>query len=595
MVLQVGNRKGLGLSRGLPLIVLLLVGFLQMALDGFDGRFEKIDVDDALRGIEVRQLLQDGRWFDRTLAGIQMPDPYVSPWSRLVDLPYVILARLGELFTGPAEAVQLAFAVWPPMLFAVFCGLVAAILHRLAREGLGPLHVVHLPLILILAAPAVLEFVPGRIDHHNAQILALTLFSYGLVRADRLGGGLAGLAASASVVVGLESLPLVAIGCAAVVLDWCVRGRPARDFTLSFLIACAVATVLLGGAFVGVKGLFDTACDSFSAPFAFVLTVLPLLAASVILFLPTRAGPGLRLGAIVGLPLPAVASLPYLFGACLGGPYQMIDPVSAHFWFERVLQEGGIVALMRAGQPLEVLRLTALVAVLGLAGLRLLRHANGEGRGAWVAYGLALAALVLALSMFRYAPIAVALGTLFLPAAAVETGRLWGIGEKRRLALLAGALLAITPAAVAVMQGASRPADGPDVVDFMNNDRCEGADLSALEGLASARILAPPGLGIAIAERMQPGISVSGILFHRASPGLRRTYEALTSVDGDVRRRALSPFDHVAVCARVLPAGGEGAPLFRALAGGGGWPGLTPVGEGRSAFRLFAIDHATVE
>lgn len=44
-----------------------------------------LDTDDILRAIQVRQLLEGKSWFDRTIAGIAMPEAYQSPWSQLID------------------------------------------------------------------------------------------------------------------------------------------------------------------------------------------------------------------------------------------------------------------------------------------------------------------------------------------------------------------------------------------------------------------------------------------------------------------------------------------------------------------------------
>ena len=64
-----------------------------MALfDALDGVNFLGDIDDDLRAVQIRLLVEGGAWFDRTIPMIQMPEAYISPWSRLVDLPYAIFA-----------------------------------------------------------------------------------------------------------------------------------------------------------------------------------------------------------------------------------------------------------------------------------------------------------------------------------------------------------------------------------------------------------------------------------------------------------------------------------------------------------------------
>lgn len=594
MVLQVGDGGRTGLTRGLFFLSLISIGFLLIFLDGLDGRFERIDVDDALRRIEVLQLLADGRWFDRTLDVIRMPDAYVSPWSRLVDLPYVLLTWMIEPFTGREVAAKYAFLVWPPVMFVVFGLLFSASLFRLIPSPSDGVPFWQFMTMAIIAEPVLLEFAPGRIDHHNVQLLLLPFFVYGALRSDLKGGVLAGVALAASLMVGLECLPLVAMGAVAVVLVWCVRGASMRTFTLCFLFSCAVTTLLIGYFLVGAVGLFETRCDSFSAPFAFGLTTMALVAGVVVLTLPNRVSRSVRLFALIGVGLPTGLLGVVLFSECLAGPYTMVDLVSQRYWFSRLMQEKGLYSIWMAGYWMEVIRIGFLSMVVVLTGIGLIREGGLDTSGRVIAWIIAGSALVLALVVFRYSPIAASIGTLFLPFAVHEMAHLWRGGRKGRAVLqIAGAGL-ICFIATGVANAISSTPPNPDVIDYMNADSCEGEDLSDLDQLSGGRILAPPGVAMAIASRMQPGISVAGIPFHRASPGLRRTYEALTSEDPQVRREALAPFDYVAVCRRALPAEGERAPLFRALAGGEDWPGMTGIGDGKSAFRLFRIEHDTL-
>src|SRR5262245_10907490 len=54
------------------------------------------DPDDALRLVSVREFLAGAPWFNTTLPRVGAPDPLVSHWSRLIDLP---LAALIGIFT----------------------------------------------------------------------------------------------------------------------------------------------------------------------------------------------------------------------------------------------------------------------------------------------------------------------------------------------------------------------------------------------------------------------------------------------------------------------------------------------------------------
>jgi hypothetical protein len=68
-----------------PLFLLALCVALPMVLfDTIDGVNFLGDIDDQLRAVQIRLLVEGGSWFDRTIPMIQMPEAYVSPgrvWS----------------------------------------------------------------------------------------------------------------------------------------------------------------------------------------------------------------------------------------------------------------------------------------------------------------------------------------------------------------------------------------------------------------------------------------------------------------------------------------------------------------------------------
>ena len=73
------------------------------------------DTDDAVRLVTVRELIGGAPWFDTTLPRIGAPEPLVSHWSRLIDLPLAALigtpyaaARAGA--GGAGDAHRLAGA-----------------------------------------------------------------------------------------------------------------------------------------------------------------------------------------------------------------------------------------------------------------------------------------------------------------------------------------------------------------------------------------------------------------------------------------------------------------------------------------------------
>src|SRR5690242_21802556 len=62
------------------------------------------DTDDAVRLVTVRELLGGAPWFDTTLPRIGAPEPLVSHWSRLIDLPLAALIGTLTPLLGPERA-----------------------------------------------------------------------------------------------------------------------------------------------------------------------------------------------------------------------------------------------------------------------------------------------------------------------------------------------------------------------------------------------------------------------------------------------------------------------------------------------------------
>lgn len=574
--------------------VVLATSLLIVLADFADGSLFNVDVDDRLRELQIRFLLSEkGSWYDPTLPFIAMPDPYLSPWSRLVDLPYVMIAKGLSLVMPAGQALQAAFWIWPLVMLAIFSLLVTSLATRLFGGTALPqrTRMIALALMTMFMAIAVLEFVPGRIDHHNVQILYLLAMALGVCRWDRTGGVLIGLASAASLIVGLEGLPFVAFAYAALVVALVLEVRGAGAVVWTASLGMFTATVLGAVAFLGVPGMLSVQCDAFSAPY-----IALMLGFSGILGLCCILVRGHVLVRLAALAVPSVALLGitgFSFPACLAGPYAVIDPLSRVYWFDRIWQEHSILSFY-AGERYSLIVLFALLAAVLLAVAHLAVRQARFAFAPWlVVYGLAVLALVLTIVQTRYIRFPVALAPLFLP---VLLG--WASdGAERKNS--SRAIIAAVTLCWAILAGLFFvvPAFQPeaDAVDYMASNQCAGQDFSVLASATPGRIAAPNGVGMSILFSAPDGFSVAALPFHRASPGMKRMYEAFLSSDSATRRAALAPFDYVAVCRSPLKADTERAPLYAALSAGRDWPGLVRMQSPyESDFQLFRIDHAAL-
>ncbi len=571
-------------------------GFLVVLADLADGQGIYADVDDRLRAAQIGRLMSgEVGWYDPVLPFIAMPDPYLSPWSRMVDLPYLLIGRLLSFFMAPDRALGLAYLLWPPVMLVAFGCLALFVARRIMTAALPSRVTEALALVLMamMMALAVLEFAPGRIDHHNVQLVLLVAVAAGLCRWDGRGGLLLGAAGAASIVVGLECLPLVAAAFGAAGCGYIAGARGARRLLLGASAGLGAATLLLAAAFLGPAGMLSQQCDAFSAPQIVVMLGLSLVVGSACLLSPAPASPVAR-ALLLALPALAVLALAaFLFPACLAGPYAIIDPLTRLYWFDRIEQEQGLLSLLRSGRHSAAVTLMLPGAMLALLLPMAVAKAR-EGAASFVAlYGLAAVSFLLALLMVRYIRFPAALAPLFLPALIA-----WYLdprtGLRARRAALGG--LAATAVVLAGLVVFVKPADlRLDAVEYMSMDGCKGEDLSVLHAVPPGRIAQPNGLAFTLIEAMPKGFQVAAMPFHRAAPGMKRMYEAFLSSDPAVRRAALAPFDYVAVCRFPLESDPSFAPLYAALSAGRDWPGLVRIAPPvETRFQLFRIDHAAL-
>ncbi|MHB1101706.1 MAG: hypothetical protein ACYC0C_02760 [Devosia sp.] len=385
------------------------------------------DTDDAMRLTVVRDLIAGQGWYDPVQHRLNTPYGAELHWSRLIDVPVAGLILMLRPLAGPMVDT-IAVYLWPLLL--LFCLLVMTALitvKLVGREGLLP----------ALALPAfslatLVEFAPGRIDHHSVQILLTLVMLYCAMEAlsrPRFAIG-AGIAAATALAIGIESLPSVAAAILAFGLMWVLvpgRADALRRFGASF----GLATLVHAGLALPPERWLAPACDAISL--VYVALAIGVGVAFVLLsLLPARQAPTrLLLGVMAGAAL--VTALVLAFPACLGGPYAGLDPWLVAHWISRIreavplwesIAANPVYSIAAALPPLFALAVTAYRA----------RFGPRDGRGAWLIYGLFLAlAVVVMLVQIRGSRLAAELAT---PAGAwlIVAARRRYLAERRPLA-----------------------------------------------------------------------------------------------------------------------------------------------------------------
>lgn len=505
------------------------------------------DTDDMVRLQQVRDWLGGQAFADLAQHRLGAAPGLEMHWSRLADLlPAALILALTPLF-GAYGASLAAVTVSPALLFLAALLLTGAIARRLGAPSATAI------LLAALAYPAISLFMPGRIDHHALQMVLLLLLVHALLGPGSVRAGMiAALAIAASLVIGLETLPLLAIAGAALVLLWVTDAPGSRARLLGFGLALPLALAGAGVVF-RTSGWSVPACDGFTgllwrasqcaalAPFG-----LALFAASA----PHGArGRWVATGIAALFVLGAVL---LLAPQCLR-PYGAVDPLLARLW----LAEVGEAQPLFAAPPANAIAYAGLALVGLVASIRIAWKSRRHGW--WLLAALQLTSLAVTLLQLRGA---YAGALLAAPALAVTIAA----ARQRNALALAGAWIAAT----GILYPIAAAALFPPRVEPGPNCTAPGA-LARLAALPPGRLLTPLDLG-AYGLAATPHRIVAAP-YHRNNLGNRAMYDFFMRqpAESEAIARAWG-VDYVAFCpgdldhmARSAPPESLAAQLGRGL------------------------------
>ncbi len=279
--------------------------------------FEGQDPDSFLRLVNVRDFLAGQGWFDLVQHRMDPPGGALLQWSRLIDAPLAFLIFVGKKI-GLGE--NLALTGWPTLLLLGLMGAAAATASALAGRAAA---IATLLLVLFFLDPLIV-YLPGDIDHHNAQIaLMLATVAFALrMPSGALFGFLAGAASAVTLAIGLEMLPHVAMLGIVIALRFAWTGENPRA-----VAAYGAAIGLLPGALYYATGspAAAMACDSLSYAFAVPLLIAGL-GLAVLALLGGGSGKGVRIVGLLVVGAGAAGSFVGVTPECLGGPYGQLSP-----------------------------------------------------------------------------------------------------------------------------------------------------------------------------------------------------------------------------------------------------------------------------
>ena len=477
------------------------------------------DPDDALRLVQVRDLIAGQGWFDVHQYRIAAPAGVPMHWSRLVDIPLAAMILVLRPLLGQPLAEMVTCIAVPMLTLLCALGLIGRLAGRLFTVEIAGFAC----LFAALSIPAMFQFQPLRIDHHGWQIVLALAALNGLAESDRRKGGwMIGLSLAASLAISIEGLPLTAVFIGVQALRY-LRNR---NDTAGLIHTSAALAIGSAAFFFGTRGLSDLAehCDTVSPVHlaAFAVAALGCLGLGGLRHRPPLviAAAGIAVAATAGAIVLAAAP------SCANGAFAALDPLVRKFWYENVFEGQPIWHMTFAEMALMVVP-----ALIGLiASVRLWIHAKTPAERAWwLEFTLILlAATLIGVLVARACAASAMLATI--PSA-------WQLRERIDAARLASAplwrrLLRITTVPLLIFPGlpvlaaeaalptsaANKPAP-PDAPKGYAGSACDYDKLAVgLRKLPATDIFAPLDLGPRIIVDTQHRVVATG--HHRGVDGI---------------------------------------------------------------------------
>jgi hypothetical protein len=506
------------------------------------------DSDDAMRLAQLRDWLAGQGWYD--LRQHRIAGGYETHWSRLIDAGLAGTLWLFSWFAAPAMAERLMFTVWPLLWLLPAMAATAAVAWRIAGREAAMVAL----LMAVIGLPALHQFRPGRIDHHNVQMalcfaaLAATVWSDRMRWAAAVAGAVSGLALG----IGLESLPYLML-CGAAFALRSVFDPKGADAAGRYGLALAASSLATFAATVAPHHWTRAACDAFAINWLALVVVggggLVLTARYVSGRAPLRLGCALAVGALAcGLAL-------WFEPRCAGGPYRVIDPAAWPIWLAHVNENRSLVEML-ADSPLTTIAIMAFPALACVAAAVLASNTGARRDfGFLVAAAAFLIAALMTVEAIRSATYATWLG---MPLVAAFALQLFAALRLQRLVPRVAVGVMLTPAALSLGAVTIANAAGIGRTDDFHqttSDACfEKQSYAPLARLPAGVIAADINYGPFLLA-LTPH-SVLAAPYHRIAPAIVEAHRALAAVPDDARGRlARLRADYVVVCGDRAPAG----------------------------------------
>ncbi|MCG9627560.1 hypothetical protein L1D34_22250 [Vibrio mediterranei] len=295
------------------------------------------DNDNFLRLHQLQTFIATPSWYIRPLQDFNPQDGVIIHWSRLPDIPLLMVYYLTVIVFGDKAAMHLAITFVPLGYLLV----IMIVWGKLTFELFGKPQA-FLSLVFSSTSLAAAKCFPGQIDHHNIQLVMFSLFMYAFaspVIRQRPFIFLTSVSVSLSLAIGLEVLPffILLLGV------FCLVNINKQPEKLTWLRDTSLAIFVLGC--IGV-GIFYGS-SQFSQPKYDVVSIGLLsyfLAASVVLTVVSHRATFITLfvaALVVFGPMLIWNSEP------LRSPYADYPEILKNYWLNHVIEAEPLIDPLR--------------------------------------------------------------------------------------------------------------------------------------------------------------------------------------------------------------------------------------------------------
>lgn len=328
----------------LVLIIAVLVMKLPHAKD-----YVGPDNDDGMRLVEVRDLLNGQSWFDLMQYRLGI-DGTLMHWSRLIDLPIASLIKFFGMFFAAERAEAVALAIWPVSLIIPLMLAMA-----IAGRRIGGALAMHIALgMTFLTVMTSGRFLPGAIDHHNAQ-QALVMMMVAMLLDPKYRAwsfAVAGFCAAVAMAIGAETAPAVASICIVVAVAWAWHGEIYAPAAKAFGLSLALFISLFFFGTVPPRLYSAVTCDNLSLGF-YSLSAIGGGLLFVAAFFASRLSKPARFVALAGVGIGVGISALLIAPQCLHNPLNDLDPMLVELWLSRISEAQSVFAIAH-NEPLAL-------------------------------------------------------------------------------------------------------------------------------------------------------------------------------------------------------------------------------------------------